>query len=300
MMKLKHYSLALLSVTLFSCGNSSSSPDAGTGEKDHKDAPTASAKPKAPAAEGARRVLFIGNSHTDYYVSLPKMFSEVCTFNKQDMKVDELVEMGISLKEIYNQDKTKADAMFANKDNDGNYYDYVVIQEKTPVALQGLEEYKTSVKMLADKVHANSPGAVILVYEVMSPVDYQESASDFKDYYKEMHNNAKAVVSNTPNATLYQLGSAVRDAYTGAHGYEYNTGGKDKLRYGQQTLHMLNDAGYLATALLYTTVFDQKPAMPETLTLSAGTGDSDGQKSMPVSGNISNAQALLDIAADNK
>ncbi len=298
-MKLKHVALATLSLAVFSC-NSSDKPKAGQTAGKTTETATTRSKPKAPVAEGAQRILFIGNSHTDFYVDLPEMFEEICAFNKNDMKVDELVEMGISLKEIYAEDKAKADAAFAKTDKDKNYYDYVVIQEKTPVALQDLAEYKASVKMFADKIHQNSPDAVILVYELMSPVSYAESAAEFENYFKEMNSNANAVVADNKNAMLYALGTAIKDAYKGNHKYVYNAGGADKLRYGKQTLHMLNDAGYLASALLYASIFDKKPEMPAEMTFSAGTGDDDGQEKMPVSKAVSNPQALLDIAMDNK
>lgn len=70
------------------------------------------------------------------------------------------------------------------KDKDGNYYDYVVLQESTPVALSELDKYKENVKMIVDKIHKNSPDVAIYIYEGMSPIPFTDS--EYKEYYEEI------------------------------------------------------------------------------------------------------------------
>lgn len=256
-------------------------------------------RPKAPTATGPFRILFVGNSHTDYYLSLPRMFGDLAAHNNVDIEIDELIEMGASLNEIYEVAKDRADSYFAMTDPDGNYYDYVVLQEKTPVALADADTYRAAVKRHADRIHQNSPGAAIYVYELMSPADFRTERSDFLEWHDEVSQNAESAARAITNAGVYRVGDAVRDAYQGAHGYRYDVGNTDRLRHGESTLHMLNDAGFLASALLYVTLFDKSPKIPESMNFSAGTGDADGQELMPVRAAVSNPAALLQIAEDN-
>jgi hypothetical protein len=39
------------------------------------------------------------------------------------------------------------------------------LQEQTPIALQEIDKYKANVKMMAEKIRKNSPGAAIYIYE---------------------------------------------------------------------------------------------------------------------------------------
>jgi len=294
-MKKSILAIGFFAFMLASCGGNSTDTKtgaaAGSSEKD-----AGIPKPKAPAATGNPRILFVGNSHTEFYVSIPKMFAELCAFNNTKIEEEELVEMGISIEEIYNADKDKAEKMFAKTDADGNYYDYIILQEKTPVALQELDKYKASVKMLVDKIKKNSPGVAVYIYEVMSPESYAENKDQFNEYHKEMKKNALAVIGENPNSGLFRVADAIKDAYDGQSGYQYKVNGKDNLRFGTNTLHMLNDGGFMASTMLYAMLFDKKPNVPEEMTFSAGTGDNDGQKKMKVSTAVSNPSALLEIA----
>ena len=291
--------IALLFITVISCkenkgGTVSSSSGATT--RGH----TSIARPKMPVAQGSPRILFIGNSHTEFFVSLPTLFGELCAANKQPMNIDKFVTMAVDINEIYSDHKAAAEKDFAITDADGNYYDFVVLQEKTPVALQEADKYKSNVKMIVDKIRKNSPGAVIYIYEGMSPVPYTGDGAEFNQYHEEMSKNATAVMKESGNAGLFRLGDAVKDAYEGKEGYRHEVDGKDRLRFGDNTLHMLNDAGFMAGVLLYTTLFDKKPVIPAELTLSAGTGENDGMKKMPVAQAVSNADALVEIAFTNR
>ncbi|MDY0988751.1 hypothetical protein SOM12_15070 [Flavobacterium sp. CFBP9031] len=289
----KHFLVFGIVAILFSaCNNKTTSTENSTATSEKM------AHPKAPKAEGSPRILFIGNSHTDFFVSSPVLFGEICKANNQPMIIDQLVTMGVSVEKIYADHKKQADENFAKTDKDGNYYDYVVIQESTPVALAELDKYQANVKMITDKIRKNSPDAAFYIYEGMSPLPITDS--EYKDYFDEIRKNAIAVVETTKNSGLLRVGDAVNDAYNGKNDYKYLVGNKDNLRYGENTLHLLNDGGYLQGALLFATIFDKKPIMPKELTLCTGTGDNDDMKKQDVSKAISNPKALEEIAFSNR
>lgn len=255
---------------------------------------------KAPDAKGSRRILFIGNSHTEYYVSIPDLFQELCRFNHNDIKIEKVVEMGISLQDIYKDHKDKVTAACSGTDPDGNFYDYVVLQEKTPVAANNAAEYKASVKQYLADIRKNSPGAVFLVYEVMSPANFDKEKNDYQELYKEMKQTAQSIAADNENTQLYRVSDAVTDAYAGKHNYVHLDAGRDRLRFGDNTLHLLNDGGFMAATLLYATLFHTAPNLPDQMSFSTGTGDKDVPKMQPVKTAVSNPDALLKIALDNK
>jgi hypothetical protein len=289
----KHFLVFGIVAILFSaCNNKSTSTENSTATSEKM------AHPKAPKAEGSPRILFIGNSHTEFFVSAPILFGEICKANSQPMKVDQLVTMGVSIDKIYDDHKTEAEQNFVKADKDGNYYDYVVLQESTPVALADLDKYKANVKMITDKIRKNSPDAAFYIYEGMSPLPITDS--EYQDYFDEIRKNAIAVVEATKNSGLLRVGDAVNDAYNGKNDYKYLVGNKDNLRFGENTLHLLNDGGFMQAVLLYATIFDKKPSIPKELTLSTGTGDNDDMKKQEVSKATSNAKALEEIAFSNR
>lgn len=289
----KHILLFGIAVILFtSCKDKSATTENQTTKTE------TSKRPKAPKAEGTPRILFIGNSHTEFFVSSPIIFGEICKANNQPMNIDQLVTMGVSIEKIYDDHVSEAEANFAKTDKDGNYYDYVILQESTPVALAELDKYKANVKMIVDKIHKNSPDVAIYIYEGMSPIPFTDS--EYKEYYEEIRKNALEVVKSTKNSGLLKVGDAVNDAYNGKNNYKYLVSNKDNLRFGENTLHLLNDGGYMQGALLFATIFDKKPIMPKELTLSTGTGDNDDMKKQEVSKAISNPKALEEIAFNNR
>jgi hypothetical protein len=288
----KHILFLGITAILFSaCNNKSTTTENNTNTE------TAS-HPKAPKAEGTPRILFIGNSHTEFFVSAPTLFGEICKANNQPMNIDQLITMGVSIDKIYDDHKTEAEQNFAKADKDGNYYDYVVLQESTPVALAEVDKYQANVKMITDKIRKNSPDAAFYIYEGMSPLPITDS--EYKDYFDEIRKNAIAVVEATKNSGLLRVGDAVNDAYNGKNDYKYLVGNKDNLRFGENTLHILNDGGFMQAVLLYATIFDKKPSIPKELTLSTGTGDNDDMKKQEVSKAISNVKALEEIAFSNR
>ena len=237
--------------------------------------------PIPPKAIGPPRILFIGNSHMEYFLSAPTLFQELCNANNKNINVQQLVTMGVSLDKVYDTNKTEANQIFSNIDKDGNYYDYVVLQESTPIALTNLEKYRSNLKLIVEKIHKNSPNVAIYVYQNMSPLPYTNS--EYNDYYKELQKNAILAVAFIKNAGLLRVGDAVKDAYDGKCGYKYLKNNKDNLRYGNNILHFINDGGFLQSVLLYSTIFDKKPIIPKKLILSTGTGDNDNMRKQEVS-----------------
>lgn len=292
-----------LAATLVSCGARSGEAQRHVA-KDTVTSTAAPAKPvTVPEAKGTRRILFIGNSHTEFYVSLPKMFGELCDFNQVDMEESTIVEMGISLEDIYRGSRDAIAKASSRNDPDGNYYDYIVLQEKTPVAAQDPQAYGESVKKFLADLKKNSPGAVALIYEVMSPLDYDREKGDYMQWADEMGRNAAAVTDASPNAKLYRLSAAITAAYRGDNGYRHAEGGKDRLRMGTNTLHMMNDAGFLAATLLYATIFGKAPAIPPQMSFSKGAdaeGQPAGQRLQAVREAVSDPDALLKIAMAHK
>lgn len=289
----KHILLFGIAAILFtSCKDKSATVDSQTSKEE------IASKPKAPKANGSPRILFIGNSHTEYFVSSPISFGEICQANNQPMNIDQLVTMGVSIDQIYADHKKEADQNFAKTDKDGNYYDYVILQESTPVALGELDQYKENVKMILDKIRQNSPDVAVYIYEAMSPLPFTES--EYEEYFDEVRQNAIEVVKTNKNAGLFRVGEAINDAYNGKSDYKYLVANKDNLRFGENTLHLVNDGAYLQGALLFATIFDKKPIMPKELTLSTGTGDNDEMKKQEVIKTISNPKALEEIAFSNR
>jgi hypothetical protein len=242
--------------------------------------------------------LFIGNSQTEYFVSAPILFKEFCNVNNLSINIDQLITVGVSLKKVYETNKTEANQIFSNRDKDGNYYDYVVIQESTAIALSDIENYKANVKMIVEKIHKNSPEVAVYIYQGISPASYTNS--NFIEYHNEMRKNAISVMGFIKNAGLLRVGDAVKDAYDGNYGYKYLVANKDNLRYGKHTLHLINDGGFLQAILLYATIFDKKPIIPKKLLLITGTGYFDGLRKQVVAKVINNPTALQEIAFNNR
>ena len=255
---------------------------------------------KPPDAVGSKRILFVGNSHTEYFISLPDLFDELCKANKQDFKVEKFVEMGAPLDEVYNAQKAYITKKMSEKDPDGNFFDYVVLQEQTPVSIEEAENYQANVKMFVEEINKNSPGTVVLIYQLMDPYDYKTEKSDFDYFYNIIEENAHSVVAGNSNARLLKIGAAVKDAYEGKYGYKAYKGNEDLLRYGENTLHMLNDAGFLSAVLVYETVFNSVPKIPAKMSFSDGI-NSDWETSLqPIAKAVSNKDALMKIAFENK
>ena len=256
-------------------------------------------RPQAPAATGPPRILFVGNSHTEYYASIPQLLRELCAFNHVPLREDKLVEMGIALNEIYATDQARAETLLAQADPDGNYYDYVVLQEKTPVAVDSAARYYADVRLWTTKLRSHSPGAAVLIYQLVAYENYPADSAAFRQSHDSTRAHALAAVRQTPNSGLYRVGDAVRAAYQGQHGYQFRQGPQDLLRYGESaesTLHLRNDGAFLAAVLLYETLFGRRPQLPAQLTLSTGPGEEDQPAALPVRTAISNPDALAATA----
>lgn len=277
---------------LMSCKNGTSNTKTAEGNPTIENAV---AQPKSPKSEGTKRILMVGNSHTEYYVSLPELLTTLCKENGQQVQIDKLLAMGVSIDQILSENEAKAAQLFSRKDNDGNYYDYIILQEKTPVALTDLDEYKENCKKVVDMLKANSPNAAIYVYELNSPLPYTEK-SDFEEAKSISFDNANAVAKSLPNAGVLYIGEKIADAYSGKNGYNYLANGKDVLRAEDDSKHIINDGGFMASIYIYKTLFGTNPKIPAQLPLSTGTGDKDEIKMQEVSKAISNPTALAKIA----
>lgn len=280
----------LAGVLLFSCKKNEQQPSENS-------ASTSISQPTPPKFDGTRRILFVGNSHTEYFVSLPAMFDELCKTNNQNIEAQSLLEMGVSIDEILQAHQEDATTLFAQTDKDGNYFDYIVLQEKTPVAIDDLENYKANCKKIADLLKKNSPNAAIYIYELMSPFPNDDQAG-FEEGRKVSSENAITVAKSLPNAGVLFIGDKISEAYSGKFGYQYKVNGKDNLRFGENTLHMLNDAGFLSSIYIYKTILKSQPKLPTQLLLSTGTADTDELKEQPIEKAISNPSALEKIALE--
>ena len=288
--------LAAISL-LSACGDSSNtSTTASTAAAASAEAPLP--QPKPPTATGAPRILFVGNSHTAYYASIPEQFRELCMHNKVPMNGELLVEMGISLHDIYQADQQEAEALFAKTEADGNYFDYVVLQEQTPVVVDSAARYAADLKLWTAKVRRHSPGAAVYFYQLASYDPYPEDAEGFNADHALMREHTLAALRQVPNAGLFRVGDAVKAAYEGGHGYQYRVAGHDNLRHGDNTQHLLNDGVFMASVLLYETLFGKQPQVPSEMTFSTGPGaDDNGRQALqPVAKAVSNPGALAQIA----
>lgn len=255
-------------------------------------------KPKPPKTVGPPRVLFIGNSHIEYFVSTPTLFKELCDANNKNINIQQLVTMGVSLDKVYYTNKTEANQNFSNIDKDGNYYDYVVLQESTPIALNKVDKFRANLNLIVEKIHKNSPDAAIYVYQNMSPLSYTNT--EYDNYYKQLRKNTILTAAFIKNTGVLRVGDAVKDAYDGKNGYQYLKDDKDNLRYGKHVLHFINDGAFLQSVLLYSTIFNQTPIIPKKLILSTGTGDNDNMRKQEVNNVITNPKALEEIAFSNR
>lgn len=256
------------------------------------------AKPTPPKAEGPVRVLFVGNSHTEYFASFPKMLEALAKENNKEVEVKSLLAMGVSIDKIIGANKKDADKLFGKTDKDGNYFDYVILQEATPVAIQELDKYKTNTKNVHDQVITNSPGVATYIYGLTVPFEY--NGADYKDYQPLLVENGVAVAKALPNTGYLDFSSVLGAAYEGKEGYTATKDGKDVLRHTDSSRHMLNDAVFVNSIVLYQTLFGETPKIPQQLPLSTGTGDSDNIKVMNVKDGVSNPDALLKIATSFK
>lgn len=256
------------------------------------------AKPTPPKSEGAIRVLFVGNSHTEYFASFPKMLEALAKENGKQLEVVTLIEMGVSIDKILSAHKTHAGKLFAETDKDGNYIDYMILQESTPIAIQKKKQYIDDCKTIHDMAIKNSPDVATYIFELMAPAGYTDSK--YKQYQKILSENALEVAKSLPNAGVLKFATVLGSAYQGKEGYSAESEGKDILRHTDSSFHMLNDAIFVNSIVLYQIIFGESPKIPQQLPLATGTGDNDKIISMDVSKGISNADALVKIAASFK
>lgn len=280
----------LLSLTLGSCGEKMDDANYMT---------TAFlAQPTPPATEGPLRLLFVGNSHTEYFASFPKMLEALAKSNNKSLEVMKLVDMGVSIDQILVANQEEVDNLFSATDTDGNYFDFLILQESTPVVIQELTNYQANVKSVHDLITANSPGVATYIYGLTAPFDYHDP--DYSVYQSILQENGVIVAQSTPNTGYLNFAGVLGAAYRGKEGYVALVDGKDRLRFTDSSHHMLNDAVFINSLVLYKTLFGEMPEIPQQLPLSTGTGDKDIIQMMNVATGISNPNALIKIAANFK
>ncbi len=285
--------LCIIALFLFSCERPVSVPAGGQKGFLSPAIPQAPAV-IAPEAKGPKRIFFVGNSHIRYYISIPSLFSSLCRFNNIPIKEEQVVEMGISLLDIYKDHRKQLDEACAKNDPDGNYFDYVVLQERTPVVTNNSEEYKASVRKLMSLIKQNSPGAVFLVYEMAPSRDFVRNQGEFRKLYDNILKVNREVITEHNNTKLYRVAEAINAAYEGESGYRYLVNGEDRLRHGSLTLHLLNDSGFMAAVQLYATLFGKLPEIPAEMYFTDSSLDT--QRLHPVKDAVSDPEALLQIA----
>ena len=282
----KNFFLLLLGFSLVACN--SNKTDKGN------ESAIKITKPQPPKHEGPIRVLFVGNSHTESIVSYPMLLDALCKANGKQVEIYTLVEMGVSIDKILEAHKSEADELFGKKDSDGNFLDYVIVQESTPVAAEEVEHFSKEAKTIHELVTKNSPNIATYIYELAAPVDCSDT--DYEEMQKLLSDNVAKVAKETPNAGILNFATVLRSAYEGKEGYVAIKDGKDLLRNTDGSKHVLNDAGFMNSVVLYQYLFGETPKIPQQLPLATGTGDQDEIKDLDVSTAISNSQALLKIA----
>lgn len=293
MKKLFLYSLiGAFFLTSCNSGNKSDNNDANENQQETV------AKPTPPKSEGVIRVLFVGNSHTEYFASFPKMLEALSKENNKQVEVVTLIEMGVSIDKILSANKTSANKIFAQTDKDSNYLDYMILQESTPVAAQQEKQYKDDCKTIHDLATKNSPDVATYIYELIAPFEY--GSADYKDFQPILLNNTIEVARSLPNTGILKFATALSSAYEGKEGYSAQKDGKDVLRHTDSSRHMLNDAVFLNSIILYQTIFGESPKIPQQLPLATGIKDSDKIALMDVNKGVSNPEALIKIAATYK
>lgn len=80
------------------------------------------ANPKPPKNSRPPRILFIGNNQTEYFVSTPILFKELCNANNFSINADQLITVGVSLQKVYETNKTEASQFFSSRDIEDYYY----------------------------------------------------------------------------------------------------------------------------------------------------------------------------------
>jgi len=290
--------IAMLILASCKSGNEKSASGEDKQSTDTKEQVAEVKKPVPPKSEGPLRILFVGNSHTEYFVSFPEILKALVKENNKSVEVESLLEMGVSIDKILSANKGKANKLFSKEDKDGNYFDYVILQESTPVAIQKLSQYKQDCKSIYDLVSKQSPNTAVYIYELMAPLNYKDS--DFKEWQTILVNNASEVAQSIPNAGVLKFATVLGSAYEGKEGYSAKKGNTDLLRHTDNSHHMLNDAVFLNSVFLYKTLFNEEPKIPQKLPLATGTGDNDNIELLEVSNTISNPEALEKIALSYK
>jgi hypothetical protein len=285
----KHFLVFGIVAILFSaCNNKSISNENSTATAEKM------THPKAPKAEGSPRILFIGSNDMIYDCYTPSFFSDICKINNQPMN--------FCIEGDYTRTKYDTDNIFTLKEDDGNYFDYVVLHESTPVVMSDPDKFKQNVKIISNKVFENSPNALIYIYQPMTPVNSVNC--DYKKYHSILHKNTFAALKYIKNVHIFKVGDAFNDAYINQkdHHYQSYIRNKDGLKdiLFEEGDQQLTDGKFLQAVLLYTSIFNKKPNIPEKLSLKRSTRLDELFLTEIVNDKISNPKSLVEIAFNNR
>jgi len=248
-----------------------------------------------PTVNKAYNILLIGNSHTEYCTSIPKLFNEIAKFNNKVVEVFTKVEEGTSLKILLDEENAKTINVMDSADADGNYFDFVVLQESTGIVLNEYEAYKSNLQNWQNSLKAQSPNARYLLYQSMSPYDFFTDLSTFNSVHTDIGKTMDKLLNEISNSRIYGVGKCIKEAYEKSEGYDPARSNEDQLRYGDDAMHQRNDAGFLSAVLLYYQIYNETPQIPEKLDLNnnASCGTFTQEK---VSDIIPQSSSLVKIA----
>src|SRR5919199_325124 len=89
--------IACIALALYGCKSGATSENNADGRATTAAPADNPLQARIPQAQGTPRILFMGNSHTEYFTSLPDNFGELCAASNQPINIDKLVTMMVEL-----------------------------------------------------------------------------------------------------------------------------------------------------------------------------------------------------------
>lgn len=158
------------------------------------------------------RILFVGNSFTDYNNLARDIFVPLCEMAGYNVTVDTVTRGAYILENFANS----ADPYGAKIDNylSTNVYDIVILQEQSHRPISDPESFKRGVRGLAKKVEEN--GAALYLYETWGYKAGHGSLASFGGNTQEMArklSNAYMEAGKEVGAKIIHAGIAMLDVY---------------------------------------------------------------------------------------
>ncbi|MFC1975375.1 DUF4886 domain-containing protein [Chloroflexota bacterium] len=218
--------------------------------------PTATFTPAPPITPQWRdttlRILFIGNSYTNYHESLPQMFANLAQSGGHEVEVDVSAPGGWSLTRHIEARRTlsKIDAQ----------WDLVVLQESgsiASVASKCKKQMYPAVHTLNERISATGAHIVFFMQWGCRDGTYNCDKRDFDEMQAQLH-SCYMDIANELNAMVAPVGIAWQTAVTQAPQLGL---------WRIDGLHSSESGNYLAACVFYAVVYHQSP---EGLTYPAG------------------------------